>query len=193
MNVVSNIILFVVSCLFTQNVVFVRLLGACELGENRRVETAAGYGLAMTLAMTLSSALTWMVERWALAPMGVEYLRLPAYVLVILLVSLLAVRIASKLVPNLAEALSASFPHLAANCAVLGVAILNLEAGCGLGIALLSGFLGGLGFLIAIALMAGVQERLEFSKVPEALKGVPIALVSASLIALAFSGFAGLA
>ena len=192
MNGVTNILLFVVSCLFTQNVVFVRLLGACDLGENRRVEVAAGYGLAMTMVMTLASALTWMVEKWALMPLGAEYLRIPAFVLVILLVSLLAARLAVKLLPVLAESLNDSFPHLAANCAVLGIAILNLEAGYGLSMALLSGFLGGLGFLIAIVLMSGVQERLEFSKVPEALKGIPIALISASLIALAFSGFAGL-
>ena len=192
MNGVSNILLFVASCLFAQNIVFVRLLGSCTLGENRRVETAAGYGLAMTAVTTLSSALVWMVEKWALAPLDAQFLRLPAYVLVILLSSWIVARLAAKLLPGLADALSVSLAPLAANSAVLGIAILNLEAGCGFGQALASGFLGGLGFLMAVVLMAGVQERLEFSKVPEPLKGVPIALISASLIALAFGGFVGL-
>lgn len=192
MNGVSNILLFAASCLFAQNVVFVRLLGACALGEDRRVETAAGYGLAMTVAMTLSSALAWMAESWLLAPLNAQFLRLPACVAVVLLSSWIVARLAARLIPGLADALSESLAPLAANCALLGVAILNLEAGCGLGMALANGLLGGLGFLIAVVLMAGVQERLEFSKVPEALKGVPIALISASLIALAFGGFVGL-
>ena len=192
MTGISNILLFIVSCVFTQNIVFVRLLGCAELGEDRRVETAVGYGLAMTVVMTAASALCWLAERFLLAPLGAEYLRLPAYVAAILLTAWVVSLLIVKIRPGLAEALNDSLWHLAANCAVLGIAVLNLESGAGLGGALASGLLGGIGFLIAIVLMAGVQERLEFSKVPAALKGMPIALISASLIALAFSGFMGL-
>ena len=192
MNGATGILLFMASCVLTQNIVFVRLLGADDLDKSRGIEAAAGFGLVMTLVMTVASALAWMVQHWILNPLGAAYLQLPAFVLVILLTAFAAARLVAQAKPALAESLNGSLAPLAANCAVLGIAIINLEAGYGLGGALLNGLLGGIGYLIAIVLMAGVQERLESSRIPEALKGMPIALISASLIALAFSGFMGL-
>ena len=113
--------------------------------------------------------------------------------LVIIGLALLARLLVKRIRPELGEALEDSFLLMAANCVVLGIAILNFENGYGLGYALLHGLFGGLGYLLAIVLMAGVQERIEFSRVPESMKGLPITLVSASLMALAFLGFMGMA
>ena len=189
----ARVLLFLVSCVFTQNVVFGRLLGACELGENRRIAVAAALGGFTALVMTVASALGWAACELLLKPFGLMYLDLLALVGIILLVSFGAKLAAEKCFPQLAEGMGESLGMIAANCAVLGIALLNLEAGYGLGMSVLHGLFGGLGFTLAIVLMAGVQDRIEFSHVPESLKGLPISLISASLIALAFMGFMGMA
>ena len=189
----SRILLFLVSCVFTQNIVFARALGFTAMGDERRVETAAGYGLVVALAMTLSSALAWLLDMLVLVPAGMIHLRIVAFALAVLVAVWLVEKLAVAARPALAESLGGSLMPVAANCALLGIAVLNYEAGYTLGQAVLSGLFGGLGFLVAIVLMAGVQERLETSRIPEALKGMPIALISASLIALAFMGFTGIA
>ena len=192
MNEIARILLFIVSCVFAQNVVFVRLLGCCEITEDRRVETAVGYGAAVAVVMTLAAAGSWMVLRWVLEPLNAGYLDLTACVLMALIAAWIVERAVSALFPKLAEGLDGCLLGIAANCAVLGIALINLEADCGLGTATLNGLFGGLSFLVAVVLMAGVQERLETSRVPESLRGLPITLISASLIALAFMGFLGL-
>ena len=192
MSNITRVLLFIVSCVFTQNVVFTRLLGVCAPAEDRRVATAAGYGVVVALAMTLTAAGAWLVRSLALVPMHAEYLQLTALALVALIAAFIVEKCVVALKPALAGALEGNLPGIAANCAVLGIALVNLEAGCDLGRAVLNGLLGGLGFLVAIVLMAGVQDRLETSRVPESMKGLPITLVSASLIALAFMGFLGI-
>lgn len=193
MSAVTNVLLFIVGCVFTQNVVFVRLLGCCGLTENRRIETAIGYGLAATVVMTLASALNAVVYQFALAPAHLEYLQLPAYVLVIVLCTLAVGKAAGSVCPALRDAVDDNFLYFAANCAVLGIALLNADKGVDIVTALVNGLMGGLGFLVAIVLMAGVQERIEFSPIPEAFKGLPITMISASLIAMALMGFMGIA
>ena len=192
MDGMTKVLLFMASCVFSQNIVFVRLLGCCGLNEDRRVEAAAGYGVAVALVMTLASAGAWMVREWLLVPLNAGYLQLMAFVLVILIAAWIVERIAAKLWPGSAKALDGALPGVAANCAVLGIALVNLEKAYGLGSAVLSGLFSGLGFLLAVVLLAGVQERLESSRIPAALKGLPITLISASLIALAFMGFIGI-
>ena len=193
MSNITSVLLFIVGCVFTQNIVFIRLLGACALDESRSIETALGYGVAATVVMVLASACTWLVDRYVLMSMNLEYLRLVAFVAIIWIAAFLVEQCVAKARPALAEALDGSFIYFAANCAVLGIAVLNVESAASLGASVVNGLLGGLGFLLAIALMAGVQERLETSRVPEAMRGLPITLVSASLIALAFMGFMGIA
>ena len=185
-------ILFIIGCVFTQNVVFVRLLGACALGEDRRIETAIGYGLAATAVMALASLCVSLIDSLLLVPMGMEYLRLAVYMAIIIAVTFVVEKIVVVVRPALAEAIDGGFLTFAANCAVLGIAVLNVEAAVPPMTALVNGLLGGLGFLVAIVLMAGVQERLEASPIPEAMKGLPITLVSASMIALALMGFMGI-
>ena len=193
MSGIPRILLFMVSCVFTENFVFVRLLGCSALGEERRVGVAAGYGLATAAAMALASLGAWLAQRFVLEPLNAAQLYLIVDVLVILAASALVAWLAAKLWPALAPALSDGTTAIAANCAVLGAALINLEKGFGAGDALLNGLFGGLGFALALVLMAGVRERLEFSKIPAPLKGLPISLISAGLAALAFMGFAGMA
>lgn len=189
----TRTLLFLVSCVFTQNFVFARLLGTSALfDEDRRVETALGLGLATAVVMTLAAALSWALERLVLAPMHAEYL-LPLCGVAASLASALLVGLClKKAFPALGAALNESGVYIAVNCAALGAALLNAEAGLGFADAVLRGLFGGLGFLLAITLMAGIQERIRYSHIPEAMKGLPISLVSAGLIALAFMGFMGI-
>ena len=193
MSDISSILLFIVSCVFTQNVVFVRLLGGCAAVEERRVGVAAKLGLAATATMTLTALCGWIVDHLILVPLHAEYLRIVAFAAILLAAAWVVGLLAKKLCPAFGEAMEDSFMHIAASCAVLGIALIHAEAGWGLLQAVLGGLFGGLGFMLALVLMAGVQDRLETSRIPAPLKGLPISLISASLIALAFMGFTGIA
>lgn len=183
-----------VSCVLTNNFIFSRFLGCCPfLGVSKKVETAASMGAAVTLVMTLSSLITWIFSKLILVPLHIEYLQTCSFILVIAALVQLIEMFLKKNSPGLYKALGIYLPLITTNCAVLGVAVLNINEGYNLGYSVLSGFFGGLGFLLAIVLMAGVRERLETSKIPEPLKGFPISLISASLMAVAFMGFGGLA
>ena len=194
MSGITRILLFMVSCVLTHNFIFSRFLGCCPfLGVSRKVETAACMGLAVTFVMGLASLFTWMVYHWILLPLHIEYLQTGAFILVIAALVQFVEMFLKKTSPGLYRALGIYLPLITTNCAVLGVAVLNIDEAYNLGYAILNGVFGALGFLLAIVLMAGVQERLETSKIPEPLKGFPITLISASLMAIAFMGFAGLA
>ena len=190
----TRTLLFLVSCVFTQNFVFVRLFGASALfDEDRRIETALWLGLATTVIMTLASAGCWALEALALTPMKAEYLRVLAYMAVCVVAAWIVGLCLKKLFPQLDEAFNEAGMFVAANCAALGAALISAEATSTLPDALMRGVFGGLGFLVAITLMAGVHERIRYSKIPEPMKGLPITLISASLMALAFMGFMGIA
>ena len=193
MTDISRILLFMVGCIFTHNVVFDRMLGVHDAGQPRRFETSVIYGVVVCIVMTLSSVCCWAVQTMMLAPMHYEFLQLIAFSLIVVAVTALVQLCVSKVKPQWAETLDNCLMPIAANCAVLGIAIINAEAGYDLLYALLSGICGGLGFLLAIVLLAGVYEKLEFAKVPEPFRGMPIAVISAGLIALAFIGFKGIA
>jgi len=194
MNGIARILLFMVSCVFTHNFILSRFLGCCPfLGVSRKVETAASMGLAVTFVMGLASLFSWMVYHWILVPLHIEYLQTGAFILVIAALVQLVEMFLKKTSPALYRGLGIYLPLITTNCAVLGVAVLNIDEAYNLGYAVLNGVFGALGFLLAIVCMAGVTERLETSKIPEPLKGFPITLISASLMAMAFMGFAGLA
>ena len=194
MSGIARILLFMVSCVFTHNFIFSRFLGCCPfLGVSRKVETAASMGLAVTFVMGLASLFSWMVYHWILVPLHIEYLQTGAFILVIAALVQLVEMFLKKTSPALYRGLGIYLPLITTNCAVLGVAVLNIDEAYNLGYAVLNGVFGALGFLLAIVCMAGVTERLETSKIPEPLKGFPITLISASLMAMAFMGFAGLA
>ena len=186
----TRILLFMVSCVFTHNIVLGRMLGAGALcDESRRIETAAALGLLVTAIMTVTSAVNWLIDSLLLTPMNAAFFRLPVFMLVIGL----AIAGVELLYGNKLPVVGGHVIPLASACAVLGASLINVEAGYGFGDAVLNGLGGGLGFLVAIVLMAGVHERIRFSRVPEPLKGFPISLISASLMALAFMGFMGMA
>ena len=190
----TRALLFLVSCVFTQNFIFARLLGPSALfDEDRRIETALGLGLATTVVMTLAAVGCWALDKLALQPLNAAFMRVPAYVVVSLIATWLVGLCLKGVSPKIGAALDDAGMLIAANSAALGAALINIEAGYGFGDALMNGLFGGLGFLVAITLMAGVHERIKYSKIPEPMKGLPITLVSASLIALAFMGFMGIA
>ncbi len=194
MTGVTNILLFMVSCVLTHNFIFSRFLGCCPfLGVSKKVNTAASMGLAVTLVMTMASVITWCIYHLVLVPLDVTYLQTCSFILVIAALVQVIEMFLKKTSPALYKALGIYLPLITTNCAVLGVAVLNITDELNLGYAILNGLFGGLGFMLAIVLMAGVRERLETSKIPEPLKGFPISLISASLMAVAFMGFGGLA
>lgn len=194
MSGVTNILLFMVSCVLTHNFIFSRFLGCCPfLGVSKKVNTAASMGLAVTLVMTMASVITWCIYHLVLVPLDVTYLQTCSFILVIAALVQVIEMFLKKTSPALYKALGIYLPLITTNCAVLGVAVLNITDELNLGYAILNGLFGGLGFMLAIVLMAGVRERLETSKIPEPLKGFPISLISASLMAVAFMGFGGLA
>jgi electron transport complex protein RnfA len=188
-----NILLFMIGCVFTHNIVFDRLLGVGDAGKDRRVEVAAVYGLAVCAVMTLTAVCAWVVDSLLLTPMKLDFLRVPTFTLIAILISLLGQVCLGKAKPAWLEQLEGCALPVAANVAVLGVALMNAEAGYSFAYALLNGLCSGVGFLLAVVLMAGVREKLEFSRIPAPFKGMPITLISAGLIALAFIGFKGMA
>ena len=188
-----NILLFMVSCIITNNFIFSRFLGCCPfLGVSNKVETASSMGIAVTFVMTIASLFTYMVYHWILVPLGLTFMQTIAFILVIAALVQFVEMFLKKNSPSLYSALGIYLPLITTNCAVLGVATLNVSQDYNLLYSVLNGAFGGLGFLLAIVLMAGVRERLETSKIPECMKGFPISLVTAGLMAMAFMGFSGL-
>lgn len=193
MEGISGILLLLLSSILVNNFILSRFLGICPfLGVSKRVETALGMGFAVTFVMALASVITYLVQYYLLVPFGIEYLQTIAFILVIAALVQLVEMALQKLVPSLYQALGVYLPLITTNCAVLGVAIININENYDLLQSLVNGIGGALGFTLAIVLFAGIRERLELSNIPEPLKGFPIALISAGLMAIAFLGFSGL-
>ena len=193
MDGIVKILLFMVSCVLTNNFIFSRFLGCCPfLGVSSKVETAFGMGVAVTFVMGLASLFTYLVYYWVLVPLNITYLDTISFILVIASLVQVVEMFLKKSSPSLYAALGIYLPLITTNCAVLGVTILNVTEGYNLLYSVLNGVFGALGFLLAIVLMAGVRERLETSDIPEVLKGFPISLITAGLMSIAFMGFSGL-
>ena len=193
MNAIARVLLFMVSCVLTNNFIFSKFLGCCPfLGVSNKVETAASMGLAVTFVMTIASLFSYMVYHWLLVPLKITFMQTIAFILVIAALVQFVEMFLKKASPSLHGALGIYLPLITTNCAVLGVATLNVSEGYNLIYSVLNGAFSAIGFLVAIVLMAGVRERLENAKIPECMKGFPISLVSAGLMAIAFMGFSGL-
>ena len=189
-----NVLLFFVSCVLTNNFIFSRFLGCCPfLGVSSKVTTAVSMGLAVTFVMAIASLVCWMIYNWLLVPLGLTFMSTIAFILVIAALVQFVEMFLKKTSPALYSALGIYLPLITTNCAVLGVATLNMNNNYSLIQSVLNGTFSALGFLLAITLMAGVRERLETSKIPACMRGFPITLVSAGLMAIAFMGFNGLA
>ena len=192
---VTGILLFMVYCVFVNNYIFHRFFGVCPfLGVSGKVETATGMGIAVIFVMALSSLFTWIVYHALLIPLSLEFLRTISFILIIASLVQFIEMFLKKTMKALHSALGIYLPLITTNCAVLAVTILNVQADINYSLAqsVLSGVFSGVGFLVAIVLMAGVRERLEYSNIPGCLKGLPISLISAGLMSLAFMGFAGI-
>ncbi len=193
MEGISGILLILLSSILVNNFVLSRFLGVCPfLGVSKRVETALGMGMAVTFVMALASVISYLVHYFILVPLNIEFLQTIAFILVIAALVQLVEMTLQKLVPALYQALGVYLPLITTNCAVLGVAILNITEEYNLLQTLVNGIGAAIGFMIAIVLFAGIRERLELADIPEPLKGFPIALISAGLMAVAFLGFQGL-
>lgn len=185
--------LILIGTVLVNNFVLVKFLGLCPfMGVSKKLETAAGMGLATTFVMTLSSITSWLVNAYLLVPLGIEYLRIIAFIVVIAAVVQFTETIMRKTSPLLYQVLGIFLPLITTNCAVLGVALLNLQAERTLVEATLYGFGAAVGFSMVLTLFAAVRERVTVGDVPEPFQGSAIALVTAGLMSLAFMGFAGL-
>ncbi|MEA5060697.1 MAG: electron transport complex subunit RsxA [Candidatus Pelethousia sp.] len=192
MNEVLRILTFMVSCVLTHNFIFSRFLGCCPfLGVSSKVETAVGMGVAVTFVMALASLFTWLVYHFILVYLRLEYLSTIAFILIIAALVQFVEMFIKKSSPSLYKALGIYLPLITTNCAVLGVAVLNVREEYNLLYSVLNGTFGAVGFLLAIVLMAGVRERLETSNIPAPFRGFPIGIIIAGLMSMAFMGFSG--
>ena len=189
--------LLIIGAMFTNNFVLSQFLGCCPfLGVSKKTDTALGMGLAVTFVMGVASIITWCVQK-VLVLLCVEYLQTIAFILVIAALVQLIEMVLKKYMPSLYSALGVYLPLITTNCAVLGVAILNIDTyGVAGGISLLQSFLNGvfsgIGFLIAILLLAGVREKMDQDSIPQPFRGFPITLIAASILSMAFVAFGGL-
>ncbi|MBR4434704.1 MAG: electron transport complex subunit RsxA [Clostridia bacterium] len=193
MNDFTKLLVLLVTSILSNNFIFSRFLGCCPfLGVSNKVETAAGMGLAVTFVMALASLFTWLVYTFILLPLGLTYLKTMSFILVIASLVQFVEMFLKKSSPSLYRSLGIYLPLITTNCAVLGVTLINIEQSYNLLFSVANGVFGALGFTLAIVLMAGVRERLEFSKMPEALKGFSSSLIIAGLMSIAFLGFSGI-
>jgi electron transport complex protein RnfA len=189
----TEYLLLLVATALVNNVVLVKFLGLCPfMGVSRNIDSAVGMGLATTFVLTLASGSTWMLERWLLAPLGIGFLRILTFILVIAAVVQFTEMVIRRCTPDLYRVLGIYLPLITTNCAVLGVALLNVQQGNNLLQSLLYGFGSALGFTLVLVMFAGLRERLALAQVPSAFSGAPIGFIVAGLLALAFMGFAGL-
>ena len=190
----TEYLLLLVSTVLVNNFVLVKFLGLCPfMGVSKKLETATGMAMATSFVLTLSSVSSYLVETYLLAPLGLEYLRTITFILVIAVVVQFTEMFIHKASPVLYNVLGIFLPLITTNCAVLGVALLNIQEQHSFMQSAVFGFGASLGFSLALILFAAMRERIIAADVPEPFKGVPIALITAGLMAIAFTGFTGLA
>lgn len=186
-------VLILISTVLVNNFVLVKFLGLCPfMGVSRKLETATGMALATTFVLTLSSASSYIVNEFLLAPLGLEYLRTITFILVIAVVVQFTEMFVHKTSPLLYQVLGIFLPLITTNCAVLGVALLNIQEQHNFMQSLFYGFGAAVGFSLVLVLFAAMRERIAVADVPESFRGPAIALVTAGLMSLAFMGFSGL-
>ena len=183
----------IITAIFINNIVLAQFLGICPfLGVSKRISSAVGMGMAVTFVITIATTVTWLLQYFVLTPLGLEFLQTIAFILVIaFLVQLLEI-VMKKTVPAMYQALGVFLPLITTNCAVLGVAILVEQKGFNLMESITYGVATSIGFTLALWIFAGIREQLELSDSPRAMRGTPLALLCAGLLALAFMGFSGI-
>lgn len=186
-------ILIIISAVFVNNIVLARFLGICPfLGVSNKSSSALGMSGGVIFVMTLSTTVTFLINQYVLVPLNVSFLQTTMYILVIASLVQIVEIILKKVSPALYQALGVYLPLITTNCAILGVALLVVQDNLTLAKAIVFAVANGVGFSFALLLFAGVRERMELSDIPEALKGAPIALITAGLLSMAFMGFSGI-
>ena len=189
---VTNLLAISLGAILTNNFIFSQFLGICPfLGVSKKTDTAIGMGLAVTFVMGLASAFCFFVNKLLVA-LGLDYMQTVAFILVIAALVQFVEMFMKNAMPTLYTALGVYLPLITTNCAVLGVALLNVQSNYNFIESVVYGITGGLGFLLAIFLFAAVRESLEFAETPKCFEGFPIALITAGLLALGFMGFSGM-
>ena len=189
----QEILGILLSAILTENFILVKFYGICPfMGVSKKIDTALGMGMAVTFVMALASAACWAVNEFLLMPFDLEYMQTVAFILVIASIVQVVEMFLKKTVPALYQALGIFLPLITTNCAVLGVALVNVQNSYGFLPSVINGAAGGLGFTLAIVLFASIRERVDKADCPECFKGYPITLIAAGLLALAFMGFSGL-
>lgn len=189
----SEFFILLVTTALVNNVVLIKFLGLCPfMGVSKSIDSALGMGMATTFVITLACAATWMLENWLLIPFDLGYLRILTFILVIAATVQFVEMVVKKTSPDLYQALGIYLPLITTNCAVIGLALINVQEKSGFIHSMLAGFGSAVGFSLVLLIFAGLRERLALARVPAAFAGAPIAFVLASLLALAFMGFAGL-
>ena len=189
----AKIISISLGAILVDNFIFSKFLGCCPfLGCSNKTDTAVGMGLAVIFVMGLSSAICYVVDKFILVPLELEFLETLAFILIIAALVQFVEMFLKKSIPSLYSALGIYLPLITTNCAVLGVVLLNVQNNYNFIESVIYGITGGVGFLLAIVLFASIREKVEFADYPECFEGFPICVVSAALLALAFMGFSGM-
>lgn len=190
---IGKMMAIIIAAIFVNNFVLMRFLGICPfIGVSKQLDSAIGMGAAVIFVMTLATLGSWSVYNMLLVPLGLGYLRTIAFILIIASLVQLVEMILQKFSPSLYRALGIFLPLITTNCAILGVAVLNIDEKYSLGYSLVNAIAAGIGFTLALILMAGLRQRLELANVPSALRGKPMAFLIAGIMSIAFLGFAGL-
>ena len=190
---VKDLLILLIGSSLVSNVVLSQFLGLCPfLGISKKTNTAAGMGAAVIFVITLASAVAGVIYKYVLQPLDITYLQTIVFILVIAALVQFVEMFLKKFMPALYQALGVYLPLITTNCAVLGVAITNVQKNYGILTGIVNGFATALGFTIAIMILAGIREKMEYNDIPAPFKGMPIVLLTAGLMAIAFCGFSGL-
>ncbi|MBQ5592367.1 MAG: RnfABCDGE type electron transport complex subunit A [Clostridia bacterium] len=192
MELTKGLLSILLTMILTQNFILAKFLGICPfLGVSKKVDTALGMSLAVIFVMALATAVTYPINKYLLVANNLEYLQTIVFILVIAALVQMVEIVLKKYIPSLYSSLGIYLPLITTNCAVLGVVTLNIDNGYNFVESMVCALGGGVGFLVAMVMFAGVRSRLESCDIPKFLKGLPITLVAASLVSLSFLGFAG--
>lgn len=190
---VKELLLLLVGSSLVSNVVLSQFLGLCPfLGVSKSTKTAAGMGVAVIFVITLASAVAAAIYNFILTPLNVTYLQTIVFILVIAALVQFVEMFLKKFIPSLYQALGVYLPLITTNCAVLGIALTNVQKSYGVLVSIVNGFATAVGFTVSIVILAGIREKMEYNDIPEIFKGMPIVLLTAGLMAIAFCGFSGL-
>ncbi len=183
----------IIVAIFVNNIVFAQFLGICPfLGVSKKIDTAVGMGMAVSFVLTIATIVTFLLQKGVLEPFGLQYLQTITYILVIAALVQMVEIVLKKVSPALYQALGVFLPLITTNCAILGVAILVIQKDFTLIQSVVFAIATSIGFAIALIIFSGIREQLSLTKVPKSMEGVPIALVTAGIIAMAFMGFSGI-